>query len=444
LCLEDGPEFKNTLDILFEMKEVLEEVLPSGVDSLFSPFRVLGDLIDRLLSLLGKEMEDKAEVYFSSESLTLNRHPEYSDLDLCRELEKLGSLPLYRKIQMQAAIKRISLLTMKSTSGNSRQIDSRCIGFGSWKFGDHDLGMFTNDGHSHRVLIEWRNYNLQNDDELVSQKLFVRLEAIVDLLNQEKPEEFRCLPCRGFFHFPSRCGFGVVYDLPPSFGSGESRIPMDLLSLMEANSGIRGISVRQPLLEDKFRLAYVLAKALLEFHMVGWLHKELSPTNVAFFPLSNTPIPEYIKEPYIIGFNHSRPDEPSAFTEGMPESNRDDYQHPTYRKKRRGYRSEYDYYSLGILLLEIGIWTSLKLLTTDSKDRKDSKDWLRLSATEFQRKLLESRVPLLGPSMGATYREAVRVCIEGDFGVGVSSDDTAALHRAFESRVVAPLKGVMT
>jgi hypothetical protein len=118
------------------------------------------------------------------------------------------------------------------------------------------------------------------------------------------------------------------------------------------------------------------------------------------------------------------------------ESNDVVYHHPEYQRDGARYRPKYDYYSLGIVLLEIGLWTRLKEMTSD---------WARPSAREFRRKLLDRRVPNVAAYMGTAYREAVRVCTAGDFGFDeVGSGDSeakSALHIRFEKLVVARLRG---
>lgn len=89
----------------------------------------------------------------------------------------------------------------------------------------------------------------------------------------------------------------------------------------------------------------------------------------------------------------------------------------------RGYRSrtEFDYYSLGVVLLEIGLWTPLEELVMKGigsyPPRRQKDLWLN----EF--------VPALGPPMGEVYREAVKFCL--------SCEDAAAA--SFEIAVVNEL-----
>ena len=75
---------------------------------------------------------------------------------------------------------------------------------------------------------------------------------------------------------------------------------------------------------------------------------------------------------YLAGFNHSRPNIQTAFTEG-PHKNpgEEKYQHPQYTngQSRQRFKEGYDYYSVGSVLLEIGLWKSLSdLIGGDIED----------------------------------------------------------------------------
>ncbi|KAL9077707.1 MAG: hypothetical protein Q9161_000079 [Pseudevernia consocians] len=132
---------------------------------------------------------------------------------------------------------------------------------------------------------------------------------------------------------------------------------------------------------------------------------------------------------YLIGFNHSRPNTKVAFTEG-PHTNpgEEDYQHPQYANhgSRQRFQPGYDYYSVGLVLLEMGLWVSLSdLIEGDIED---------FTPLQQQRFWLENAVPLLGQSMGAMYRNAVAFCL------GDALLEMADPLEGFEINVVDQLK----
>ena len=118
-----------------------------------------------------------------------------------------------------------------------------------------------------------------------------------------------------------------------------------------------------PTLGQKFALATCLAVCLQSLHVSGWVHKDINSWNIVFFR-SEIPCSEDWK-PYLIGFQHSRQDERGVYSPEFrilhPTTRR--YQHPSYRSGSVPFKREFDYYSLGVVLLEIGVWESLSVIS---------------------------------------------------------------------------------
>ncbi len=105
-------------------------------------------------------------------------------------------------------------------------------------------------------------------------------------------------------------------------------MPRNLTKILSETKDFRS----KPSLGDRFKLAYDLAVSVLEFHKVGWMHKSISGLNVVFFGAEKVRARDWLREPYVIGFNHSRPDDPQAFTEGLTRrSSSVFYQNPVTR-----------------------------------------------------------------------------------------------------------------
>lgn len=301
-------------------------------------------------------------------------------------------------------------------------------------FEDHHVAtvMNINRDSKRMVLVEWVRYDTHWEGP-VSQEMIVRVEAIAELLNSSKnPDDFRVLHCSGFFHEPDRHAFGLVYEFPvrPPHQATNLRTLADIIHLTKDFRA-------RPSLGGRFSLAHKIASAILEVHKVGWLHKSISAYNVVFFnPQGLSPV-HWLGTPYIIGFNLSRPDGPKSFTEGPPISSKyQQYSHPFYTSRKVRFRPEFDYYSLGIVLLEIGLWTTLNDITAT---------WKFSSRASLQEILLERRVPLLGHAMGLGYRDAVAACLskENSFGVPLDTEWTpekaTTSQLAFNLQVIEPL-----
>lgn len=413
--------FQATLEYLFGIRNHLKSILLQNTYAQNLVYLPVCYLNDHLYDLLDLERREKATSYLKTTVME-------SHVDLPSTTKEFRSLSLDREIRMRITLTEMTRLTIEhsQTDTNQQLLEMTAIK-NLRKFGDHDLGLINIAGVTRQVLVEWRKHAKDYTNNEVSKELFNRVNAIAKLLSLEKPKDFRNLHCCGFFHDPNHFAFGLVFHLPSY--TVEPLTLRRLISITQRNMP------DQPLLEDRFLLAFTLAKAVLEFHMVGWLHKRLTSFNVAFFPTENLSLSKYVMEPYIIGFSHSRPDDPLAFTEGFQDTDRHYYQHPDYLRHGNRYRPEFDYYSLGIVLLEIGLWCPLKAMIPDSKT----------SFYKVHRGLLNHRVPSLGQCLGVAYRDAVRACLEGDFGKSDIKDEEGqvnaqSVYLHFESLVVSPLK----
>jgi hypothetical protein len=93
------------------------------------------------------------------------------------------------------------------------------------------------------------------------------------------------------------------------------------------------------------------------------------------------------------------------------------YRHPDYKNKAmKKYRRLYDYYSLGVVLFEIGTWCPLWKF--EQRQNLGS-----LSAEMFSEKLVEKAYTLLGGTIGVIYRDAVLACLKSAFGDATDNEE---------------------
>jgi hypothetical protein len=117
-----------------------------------------------------------------------------------------------------------------------------------------------------------------------------------------------------------------------------------------------------------------------------------------------------LETPYFTGFALSRPDGPATDTSlTAPVLDVATYRHMDVQgfggRAISRYRAIYDIYSLGMVLLEIGMWQPIQTFYPQGA----APDF------DFGRLLLQRVVPKLGVSMGENYMNVVRKCLEGSF-----------------------------
>ncbi|KAH7128920.1 prion-inhibition and propagation-domain-containing protein [Dactylonectria macrodidyma] len=117
----------------------------------------------------------------------------------------------------------------------------------------------------------------------------------------------------------------------------------------------------------------------------------------------------------------------------------DYYQHPAkHADPKRLYRHAYDVYSLGILLLEVGLWEKLKNYEDSCLWYIESTDYDEEDHYERRRWICREYLDRLRWACGNTYADVVLSCLMID-----SSDDevSKASERELCARIVADLEG---
>ncbi|KAI8628748.1 kinase-like protein [Xylariaceae sp. FL1651] len=417
-------EIKETLTRLSTNLDARQKHEPSVQ---YLDFSSLSSLNDKLQSFLTSDQREKSREYFL---VNLTEEPELSS-DEIENWAMSGSVT--HEIRLRVKLKYINNILTDDHNPSldpSLKLDPNAIKE-LVAFGDHHRGRLIDQrGETRPVWVEWHRYGKHEAKQETIERLYGRATQTARLLAADKPESFRSLACCGFFHEAEREAFGMVFEFPDSADNRDVIQPIDLRQRI-ADSLKK--HVPYPDLDDRFQLATTLVATLFEFHSVGWLHKSLMSSNIIFFPkvsskndadISN---PQYhsntLREPFLVGFNHSRPDDPLSLTSAPPQSDLRHYHHPAYLKDNRGYRLEYDYYSLGIILLEIGFWMPLAKIT---------EGWVG-TYDERRQRLLERRVPRLRQHMGRGYSEAVRFCLESktvsDSGTSGRGDHDQGISR---------------
>lgn len=366
---------------------------------------------------------------------------------------RLASKPeRYRLVGVAVAMKQMSIAISNSIrlGRPSHSMDSGMIDLDEQGPTLHDglardasrtMGYLTTggDGTRQRVLVEWKAYDAEWKDYAGAQHQV--MDSLADLLDPDVTPRlgvtrYRILNCLRYFHDPDFYRFGFVYALPENVSHQGEVMTYSLNNVirMTAESGAAAgasSSGLMPDLGDVFLLAKDLAACLLAVHQVGWLHKNLSSHYVLVFSPSLDAAGQRIASAVLTGFNDSRP-EASGFTLG-PTQEFVHYQHPGY-VRGTSFRRTFDYFGLGIILLELGLWVAISELRADHPELR--------TREEFRLKLLSSYVPMLGGKMGALYRDAVHFCLDSENAAtreNCSYEDVEAMHSLFQERVTGPL-----
>jgi hypothetical protein len=201
-----------------------------------------------------------------------------------------------------------------------------------------------------------------------------KLKRLAHLLHEAgSATVFRCLQCialtRRRAHHSSIC---LLFKLPG--WADPEKSPLTLGNALERSS---------PSLTTRFSLAKALVSAVYQLHSASWMHRKISSGKILFFsrlygsPESTTAaLGAYdYRNPYLDGLKHSRATNFNSMRSGSTMSDqrlfldflRDIHRHPSYmlnkslwEEPHRYHRFRHEYYSLGLVLLEIGLWLPLR------------------------------------------------------------------------------------
>ncbi|KAH7356258.1 prion-inhibition and propagation-domain-containing protein [Pyrenochaeta sp. MPI-SDFR-AT-0127] len=305
------------------------------------------------------------------------------------------------------------------------------------------------------VWIEWKNPDPSGPplhDGGIDPKIHARVKKLAALLSKNnRTVRFRAPFCRGYFIDEDEGRFGLVFEKPAAVPA--ETVPQSLHSLIQASNEVNS-KIEMPSLTDRITLMRLVSETVERLHAVDWLHKGLRSANILLFPKKDGEI--NYADPYISGFDYSRPATSDDMTERPLENpSADIYRHPTVqhegnREKQAGresYKKSFDLYSLGVVLLEIAYWKTIdQILSIDLEKAKPRHTWA------VRERLLETEphhLKFVKSYLGNTVEDVIRSCLVGPekFGLDKDCDEkreviAAGLQKALGEKVVKRLSSM--
>ena len=246
-------------------------------------------------------------------------------------------------------------------------------------------------------------------EEVPALKRYESLILALQVPDDDEDVYTGCLRIIGWFADLTQSRFGFIYQVPePSPVDQNPRSPaaspVTLLSFLQHSGNTD--SENTPSLEDRYRLALNLVTNLLHTHAKGVTHRNINSNNVVFVvesanqTLESKPWKEgVIRKPYLVSWDQCSED---AATPGDELHVPRLYRHPDSRfGVRSTFKPAYDVYSLGLVLLEIGLWLPLhKLFKT------------KYTLSRFRDKLRSTYAHKLAGKCGSTYMKIVEYCLD--------------------------------
>ncbi|KAI1619007.1 hypothetical protein EDD37DRAFT_294775 [Exophiala viscosa] len=259
-----------------------------------------------------------------------------------------------------------------------------CTRLSAGKRKDHD-------GASQDVLIEYKGWS--GGDRDFSAQRRKDIESLVHVLAFARPPFYpNLLSLRGYVVQEEDKRIAFVFDFPPD---SLYQQPQSLNSIIESEPPMKDASS----LKNRSKIALELAKSLAALHAAGWVHQSVCSESVVIFTDSESKV-AYDK-PYLVNFEFSRTAGGWTNHASAAATHLRRYQHPERSPDDPAkYERKHDMFSLGVVLLEIGLWktaeTMCQLMGVAVGNQILAKDaYLDLAGDE------------LGQAMGDDYRDAV-------------------------------------
>ncbi|KAF3933590.1 hypothetical protein ABW19_dt0205691 [Dactylella cylindrospora] len=306
-----------------------------------------------------------------------------------------------------------------------------------------------------QVLLEFKSY----DPILLKQPqyppefhaLLEKIGCLSAELNNVDSVTTNLLQCVGFFNDTASCRLGTALLLPAQVDIREPVRSLEDIILLErkgANGTRRRLSIYHSL-NDRFLFARRIVTSVCFFHSFDWVHKDITSSNsIVIQPydpdnigqidddvtdedlasLAKTDpkysrIPYSLGHPYLVAFEKARED--SKDTDPRDPNERwvwqaNIYRHPAVQygiKTPQKHTTKHDLYSLGVVLLELGLWESLA--------KKYESKLSKLREKDLTKALIKIAREDLPPLVGQRYAAAVIRCLEDN----IPADDAGAIMR---------------
>lgn len=271
------------------------------------------------------------------------------------------------------------------------------------------------------VLLEYRTYEGLDQHSIERARALVR--DIAQKLRDVDESSMGILQCQGFSDEPLRDRFALHFTVPPG-----KQNPKSLRALLSDPRNKDPRIGKRHSLSDRIHLAQAVASAVLYVHCERLVHKNIRPENVLVFEPQHTTshdseylgqqaghtadgshhYPNAIGEPYLVGYDGARFEKAETNWTEVYEWKKRIYFAPERQdlnKTRAKFSMKHDVYSLGVMLLEIGLWEDFA-----NGERGCGK---ALKAAKNTYKLLMQLTERLPIQVGDKYRDIVVSCLKG-------------------------------
>lgn len=264
------------------------------------------------------------------------------------------------------------------------------------------------------VLVEFTPMLLESQNSITvpGNSRLEKLQRVLDqLVENSRVSHLALLRFLGYYIDMPNARYAFVYQMPmdyfpfpfqPSNIFMKELKPRTLVSFYQSGDDSQDLPV--PSLEARFRLAYDLLQAVLHLRSQNVVHGNINSSNIVVFPSVNNSsqerngnLKEDLRHIYLTSCAQFSGNEPCP--EPLSASM---YRHPDDKRQLDDAAAwAYDLYSLGLVLLEIGLWTPISRL------------WkMKYNNAMFKQRIENVYIHKLASKCSSTYLHVVQLCLD--------------------------------
>lgn len=255
------------------------------------------------------------------------------------------------------------------------------------------------------------------------------------------PFTFGIFQCKGVVYQPETSDMAFLFRIPD-----EHPVVRSTRQLLLADQA-------HDTLSNRLEMAKQLVNAVYYVHLYGFVHKNIRPETI--LSVSKTEAGNISSTAFLIGFEVVRNAEGRTNSVNKVKWQNDLYRHPSRHGNHPDYYvMQHDIYSLGVCLLEIGMWESLIVYDTCGVAHPSSvfdHDPRRRDANSVKDYFVHlSRSIALRGKIGTKYSEVVETCLtcldEDNFDFGeegdLQDDDGVAVGVRYVEKIMGVLNDI--
>ena len=194
----------------------------------------------------------------------------------------------------------------------------------------------------------------------------------------------------------------------------------------------------KPALGARFSIAHTLSMTILNIHASGWLHQNIWSHGIAIFSSTvaqlESRFPQF--DPYLTGWGLARTIDGQTRLTANSEVQSNFYRHAVRQgKPSEAFTIVHDIYSLGVVLLEIGLWRTVSRLFKEQIELAMRNKALP-PPKAVKDALIERAKVEVASEMGESYARVVEWCLSGAVLASEGQTYSARLSVGLRRRVI--------